>query len=101
MSEAQSAIHNSRSSRIIHNARLLASTVVLILALVCLSATTVAAQTFRGTILGTVSDPQGAIVPGANVMAVNVGTGIMRSTLTDTDGNYTIAELPTGTYQIR
>ena len=34
------------------------------------------AQTFRGTILGTVSDPNGAVVPGAAVTARNVGTGI-------------------------
>src|SRR5438132_13210163 len=63
-------------------------------------ASNASAQTFRGTILGTVSDPNGAVVPEATVTAKNVGTGIERSTVTDEFGNYTIAELPIGTYQV-
>ena len=59
-----------------------------------------AAQTFRGTILGSVSDPNGAVVPGAKVTTRNIGTGIERSTLTDEEGNYTIPELPIGTYEV-
>src|SRR5882672_3257318 len=58
------------------------------------------AQTFRGTILGTVSDPNGAVVPGATVTAKNVGTGIERSTVSDEFGNYSLPELQTGTYQL-
>ncbi len=58
------------------------------------------AQTFRGTILGTVTDPNGAVVPGANVTARNVGTGIERSTVSDEFGNYSITELQTGAYQV-
>ncbi len=72
---------------------------LLVFALAC--ASPLSAQTFRGTILGTVTDPQGAVIPGAKVLAVNTGTGIMRSTVTDGDGNYTISELPTGAYEIR
>ena len=59
------------------------------------------AQTFRGTILGTVTDPNGAVVPNATITAKNVGTGIERSTTTDTFGNYTLAELQTGTYELK
>jgi outer membrane receptor protein involved in Fe transport len=59
------------------------------------------AQTFRGTILGTVTDPNGAVVPDANVTARNIATGIERTTKTDGVGNYTLAELQTGTYEIR
>jgi outer membrane receptor protein involved in Fe transport len=58
------------------------------------------AQTFRGKILGTVSDPQGAAVAGANVKAKNVGTGIERTTTTDEAGNYVISELPIGDYEV-
>src|ERR1700682_3563926 len=58
------------------------------------------AQTFRGTILGTVLDPNGAVVPGAKVTAKNVETGIERTTATDDQGNYTIAELQTGSYEL-
>jgi len=59
------------------------------------------AQTFRGTILGTVTDPNGAVVPNATVTAKNLGTGLERSTTTDTFGNYTLAELQTGTYELK
>src|SRR6266513_1536881 len=58
-------------------------------------------QTFRGTILGTVSDPNGAVVPGATVIAKNVGTGIERTITTDSFGNYTLAELQTGSYELK
>ncbi|MGC2238901.1 MAG: carboxypeptidase regulatory-like domain-containing protein [Pyrinomonadaceae bacterium] len=69
--------------------------------IVCLSALTLSAQTFRGTILGIVTDQNGAVVPGAKVVAKNTGTGIERSTVSDADGNYTIPELPIGTYEVR
>jgi hypothetical protein len=59
------------------------------------------AQTFRGSILGTVTDPQGAVVPNASVTARNTGTGLERATTTDGEGNYTIPELPIGTYEVR
>ncbi len=58
------------------------------------------AQSFRGKILGTVTDPNGAVVQGATVAAKNVGTGIERTTTTDADGNYSLAELPIGTYEV-
>ena len=53
---------------------------------------TIPAQTFRGTILGTVTDPNGAFVAGAKVTVRNVNTGLERSTTTDDAGNYTVAE---------
>ena len=59
------------------------------------------AQTFRGTILGTVTDPNGAVVPDATVTAKNVGTAIERTTQSDAFGNYTIAELQTGPYEVK
>ena len=69
---------------------------VVILAL----AVPLSAQTFRGNILGTVTDPNGAVIPEVTVTAKNVGTGIERSTVTDSSGNYTLAELQTGTYVV-
>ena len=69
--------------------------------LVCFSALTISAQTFRGTILGTVTDPNGNVIPGAKVTAKNVNTGIERTTNSDDEGNYTISELPVGIYEIR
>jgi outer membrane receptor protein involved in Fe transport len=57
-------------------------------------------QTFRGTILGTVTDPSGLLVAGATVKAHNVGTGLERTTTTSGDGSYSIPELPIGSYTV-
>lgn len=69
------------------------------LACILLSANLVA-QTFRGTILGTVTDPQGAVIAGAKVTIHNVNTGLERSTETSADGSYSVPELPVGTYTV-
>ena len=58
------------------------------------------AQTFRGTILGTVTDSSGAAVSGATVTVKNTGTGLLRTVTTDDDGNYSTPELPIGTYSV-
>src|ERR1700757_4204385 len=71
--------------------------VVLMLLAVAVS---VSAQTFRGTILGTVTDPSGAVVAGAQVTVKNTGTGLQRSTTTSGDGSYSLPELPIGTYDV-
>ncbi|MBI1750308.1 MAG: TonB-dependent receptor [Acidobacteria bacterium] len=60
----------------------------------------VTAQTFRGTILGTVSDQSGAVVPGAKVKVRNVDTGLVRETQTAGDGSYSVPELPIGNYSV-
>src|SRR6266852_6968525 len=69
-------------------------------AFVFVAAPTVAAQTFRGTILGTVTDPSGAVVSGAKVTVRNVATGLERTTQTSADGSYAVPELPIGTYTV-
>lgn len=67
---------------------------------ILLSVLSLTAQTFRGTILGTVTDPTGAVVSGATVSVKNTGTGLQRSTTTSADGSYSIPELPIGTYNV-
>jgi outer membrane receptor protein involved in Fe transport len=57
-------------------------------------------QTFRGTILGTVTDPSDKLVAGATVRVRNVGTGLERTTTTSADGSYSVSELPIGTYNV-
>jgi Carboxypeptidase regulatory-like domain len=46
------------------------------------------AQTFRGTVLGTVTDSSGAAVGGATVTIRNTDTGLIRTATTTADGNY-------------
>lgn len=53
-----------------------------------------------GTIVGTVTDPSGAVVPGAKVTATNVATGVSQSTVTTGAGTYTIPNLVVGTYNV-
>ena len=58
------------------------------------------AQSDRGTITGTISDPAGAIVAGAAIQAKHVETGVLYDTTSTPTGNYTIAQLPAGTYEL-
>jgi hypothetical protein len=58
------------------------------------------AQGERGTITGTVSDPGGAVVASAAVQAKHVETGTVYDTTTTTTGNYTLGQLPVGTYEV-
>src|ERR1700686_3374764 len=58
------------------------------------------AQSDRGTITGTIADPAGAVVAAAPVEATNVETGALYPTASTTTGNYTLAQLPAGTYEM-
>jgi len=71
-----------------------------VLVFVLLALVSLSAQTFRGTILGTVTDPSGAVLPGAKVTVKNVATGLERTTDTSADGSYALPELPIGTYTV-
>jgi carboxypeptidase family protein len=53
-----------------------------------------------GEILGTVRDPSGAIVAGAKVSATEVATGFSRVAETNSSGEYSLFQLPTGTYNV-
>jgi len=59
------------------------------------------AQTTDGTISGTVSDPTGAMVPGAEVTVTNEATGVSRVVKTNDTGFYTVPTLPLGTYTVK
>src|ERR1039457_2561806 len=67
---------------------------------VLLSTAMLVGQTFRGTILGSVTDPSGAYVVGATVKVRNVATGLERTTVTSADGSYSVPELPIGSYSV-
>ena len=72
----------------------------LVLVCLCVASLNVFGQAATGTINGTVLDPAGAVVTGANVEARNAETGVVYRAATTTTGNYTIAQLPVGTYVI-
>src|SRR5215469_4207167 len=63
-------------------------------------ALTALSQSDRGTITGAVSDPAGAVVAGAPIQAKNIQTGVLYQGATSTTGNFTIAQLPVGTYEV-
>ena len=67
---------------------------------ICFVFSTAHAQSFRGKIVGTVTDQNGAVLVGAKVTAKNVGTALERTTITDTEGNFSIPELPIGNYVV-
>ena len=54
-----------------------------------------------GTLNGTITDPAGAVVPGATVIATNNATGVETKTTSTSSGTYTLPYLPGGTYTIR
>src|SRR5262249_4304850 len=58
------------------------------------------AQVDTGTILGTVVDATGAVVPGARVTIRNEGTSITQSTTTSASGNFVFTPLKIGTYSV-
>jgi hypothetical protein len=60
-----------------------------------------AAQAVTGTILGLITDSTGAVMPGATVTLTNTGTGLVRVVNTDSNGEYTVPSLPTGTYSVK
>src|SRR2546426_9772853 len=57
-------------------------------------------QAIQSTLLGTVTDPSGAVVTGATVTVKNEGTNFERTMVTDENGDYRIVGLEVGTYQV-
>jgi len=66
--------------------------------LLCLSSAL--GQTVTSSITGQVTDPSGAVVAGAKVIAENAATSVKTSTETNASGVYTIRFLPIGTYTV-
>lgn len=58
------------------------------------------AQNFRGGITGSVTDPSGAVVPGAQVTAVATSTSITYKTVTSSAGDFSFSDLPLGDYSV-
>jgi hypothetical protein len=58
------------------------------------------AQNSKGSITGSITDSAGALMPGVRIEARNTDTNALYQAASTAMGTYTIAQLPTGTYQI-
>ena len=58
------------------------------------------AQTFRGGINGTVTDRTGAAIANATVVAVQTDTGVTRTTVSSSGGEFLFQDLPLGAYSV-
>src|SRR5262249_647651 len=74
---------------------------VFALALLAVTAISTEAQSFTGSISGTITDPAGAVIPNATVTLTAVDTGRTRTATTNSAGEYNFASLPPGAYKIR
>jgi NAD(P)H-dependent FMN reductase len=58
-------------------------------------------QLAAASLRGVVTDPQGAVIPGASVKVKNTATGATRETTTNNEGLYVLSNLPPGDYELR
>jgi hypothetical protein len=73
---------------------------VLLAALVCFAVPGAAQNVTTGSIRGTVTDGQGGVLPGADVVAVHEPTGTSSSAVTQSDGTYSLLNLQVGPYTV-
>ena len=71
-----------------------------LVAILALTAITLLAQTNRGSISGTISDPSSAVVAGASVTVTNLGTNEKRKVATSENGFYSVVDLEPVHYRI-
>src|SRR6185437_2223246 len=76
------------------------SSILVALCFLCGAAAVFSQGTNLGTLRGTVTDPNGAVIPNAAVKITDQTTGLSRDVTTDADGNYEAAALKAGTYKI-
>src|ERR1700735_5441423 len=79
-------------------------TEIALILLLCSASTSLFAQASTGAvaqITGSVSDSTGAVVPGAEVKAIQTETGFTRTAVTGVDGTYVLPNLIVGPYQLQ
>ena len=76
------------------------ASLAMMMALLLLAAVSFAQSTTDGAIGGVVTDPAGAVVPGANVTARNLGTSATTTATTDGSGRYLVSHLQPGLYSV-
>ena len=73
--------------------------VLLLLSIICLG--TAAYGQGTANIVGTVTDPSGAVVQNARISITNLENGFLRETTSNSSGSYEAPELPNGVYDVR
>jgi hypothetical protein len=73
---------------------------LVVLCMAVLFATHAIAQQATAKIVGTVTDQQGAVIPGVNITVTNIATNVASQATTGKDGYYQVLDLPIGTYRI-
>lgn len=81
-----------------HSCRFCVALAVLVTVNACFP---VSAQVLYGSLIGNVTDPNGAVVPGAEAVATNQNTGVAKTTKTDSEGGYQFIDLQPGTYTLK
>jgi hypothetical protein len=72
-----------------------------LLALLLFVPVSLRAQVGSADVLGTVTDPSGAVVPNATVTVQNLGTAAVRTATTNDKGDYVVSILPNGRYSLK
>jgi len=91
-------LRSSFTARLFWSRRSVTLVVALLISLV--SSIQAVAQNATGRIIGTVSDEQGAAVPGAKVVVTNTDTNVHWETVTGADGAYQVLNVPIGNYRV-
>jgi len=91
-------IHSRRLHHSLYSAHLLSSALVAVV--LVFAAGGLMAQTNQGTITGTVTDPQGAVVANAQVTLTQIATGLVMQRSTNRDGLYVFSPVAIGSYSL-
>src|SRR5690242_6299990 len=68
--------------------------------LFCFCCSTASAQVQTGRIVGTIYDPNKAVIPGASVTVKDLATNVTRQVVTNDSGDYVVTPLDPGTYSV-
>ncbi len=77
----------------------LAALACLVMMFTC-TAPSVFGQAATGTLIGVITDQQGAVIVGAEIRLVDPGTSSRRTATTNEDGRYTVVNIPPGIYEV-
>jgi hypothetical protein len=76
-------------------------TLLLLLPILLVTPQSLKAQAVYGSIVGTVSDPTGAVIPGATITVTDVSKGISQTVTVNGSGNYEVTRLVPDIYQVK